>query len=93
MTIRDEMSTDLATSIANWRRASVDGTFEESMDALEAIVALLDAGDLTLEQSLDCYEMGARLSSRCQRLLEEAELRVELVQRALDVDQAPEPPF
>ncbi len=87
------MSTDLATSIAIWQRVSVDGSFEESIEALEAIVALLDSGDLTLEQSLDCFELGARLGDRCQRLLEQAELRVQLVQRSLDVDHAPAPPF
>ncbi len=91
--IRDEKSIDLATSIPIWQRASADGTFEESMDALESIVALLDAGDLTLDQSLECFELGARLSNRCQRLLEQAELRVELVQRSLDVESAAEPPF
>jgi exodeoxyribonuclease VII small subunit len=87
------MSTDLATSMTAWQRASDEGTFEEAMTALEAIVALLDAGELSLDQSLDCFELGARLSNRCQRLLEQAELRVELVQRSLDVESAPEPPF
>jgi exodeoxyribonuclease VII small subunit len=93
MTIRDDMSSDLATSMAIWQRASVEGAFEESMAALEAIVSMLDSGDLTLEQSVDCFELGARLSNRCQRLLEQAELRVEMVQRSLEVDPTPEPPF
>lgn len=87
------MSTELATSIAEWQKASVDGSFEESMGALEAIVALLDSGELTLDQSLDCFELGARLSNRCQRLLEQAELRVELVQRSLETEPTSEPPF
>jgi len=87
------MSIDLATSIATWQRVSVDGSFEESMDALESIVAHLDSGELTLDQSLDCFELGARLSNRCQRLLEQAELRIELVQRSLEVDLSTEPPF
>lgn len=63
------------------------------MTALEAIVALLDSGELTLDQSLDCFELGARLSNRCQRLLEQAELRIELVQRTLESEAASEPPF
>ncbi len=87
------MSPDMATSIEAWQRACVDGTFEESMAGLESIVALLDTGDLTLDDSLDCFELGARLSHRCQRLLEQAELRVELVQRSFDVDSVAEPPF
>lgn len=87
------MSTDLASSITTWQSASVDGSFEESIAALEAIVTLLDSGELTLDQSLDCFELGARLSNRCQQLLEQAELRVELVQRSLEVEAASEPPF
>jgi exodeoxyribonuclease VII small subunit len=90
MTILVQMETDLATSIATWQRASADGTFEESMESLEAIVALLDEGELTLDQSV---ELGARLSNRCQRLLEQAELRIELVQRSLESEPAAEPPF
>lgn len=87
------MSTDLATSIAAWQSASAEGSFEESMGALEAIVTLLDSGDLTLDQSLECFELGARLSNRCQRLLEQAELRIELVQRTLESEATSEPPF
>lgn len=87
------MSTDLSTSIAAWQSASTDGSFEETMAALEAIVALLDSGDLSLDQSLDCFELGARLSTRCQRLLEQAELRIELVQRTLESETVSEPPF
>lgn len=87
------MSTDLATSMTIWQRASVDGTFEESMSALESVVALLDTGELTLDQSVECFELGARLSHRCQQLLEQAELRIELVQRSLEVAVTDEPPF
>jgi len=87
------MSTDLATSIELWQRACTDGTFEDAMSGLEAVVQLLDSGDLTLDQSLDCFELGARLSLRCQHLLEQAELRVELVQRTLASEAVSEPPF
>lgn len=87
------MTTDLTSSIATWQTASIDGSFEVAMAALNEIVGLLDRGDLTLDQSLDCFELGARLSNRCQRLLEQAELRVELVQRSLETEPPSEPPF
>lgn len=87
------MTSDLAISIAAWQRTCVDGPFEDAMAALEAIIALLDSGELTLDQSLECFEIGARMSARCQHLLEQAELRVELVQRSLESDPASEPPF
>lgn len=87
------MTNDLSASIDHWKRLSEDGSFEETLEALEAIVALLDAGELTLDQSLDCFEVGARLSNRCQLLLEQAELRVEMVQQTLGAESTSEPPF
>jgi exodeoxyribonuclease VII small subunit len=87
------MQPELATSLAEWQQASESGSFEESMAALESIVGLLDSGELTLDQSLECFELGARLSNRCQRLLEQAELRIEMVQRSLEVEESAEPPF
>ena len=87
------MATDLTSSMDVWRQASDGGSFEEAMSALESIVALLDGGELTLDESLTCFELGAKLSNRCQRLLEQAELRVEIVQQSLEVESRYEPPF
>lgn len=87
------MSADLATAISAWQSTSTDGTFEESLAALEAIVSLLDSGTLTLDQSLDCFQLGATLSQRCQHLLEQAELRIEVVQRSIEAETTSEPPF
>lgn len=52
-------------------------TFEEALQELEAIVAQLEAGDLTLEASLTLFERGQTLAKRCQGQLDEASLRVE----------------
>jgi len=43
---------------------------------LEATVAKLEDGDLSLEESLALFERGQRLSAQCSRLLEQAELKV-----------------
>ena len=48
-------------------------SFESSLRELEQIVEQLEAGDLPLEQSLDLFDQGVRLSSECQRRLDEAE--------------------
>ena len=55
-----------------------DGTsFEEALERLETIVEELEAGSLTLDQSLARYEEGMRLSKRLTRTLDQAEKRIE----------------
>ncbi len=51
-------------------------TFEEAFAELEATVRKLEAGGLTLEESLALYERGQALAARCTHLLDEAELKV-----------------
>ena len=65
-------------------------TFEASLEELERIVKELEKGDLPLEQSLQLFENGMRLSAECKRQLEEAESRVEiLMKRGSDVVPVP----
>ncbi|MDX1664583.1 MAG: exodeoxyribonuclease VII small subunit [Candidatus Promineifilaceae bacterium] len=52
-------------------------SFEEALAELERIVEQLEAGDLTLEESLSLFERGQRLGNRCHDQLEAAALRVE----------------
>ena len=52
-------------------------TFEESLQALEKIVAQLEAGDLPLAQLLALYAEGQKLAQTCQTYLESAHLKVE----------------
>ncbi|UCC53511.1 MAG: exodeoxyribonuclease VII small subunit [Anaerolineaceae bacterium] len=51
--------------------------FEQALLELEGTVAKLEAGDLTLEASLELYERGQKLAAHCNKLLEKASLRVE----------------
>lgn len=51
--------------------------FESALAALEETVALLEAGNLTLEESLRLFEQGQKLAAQCNALLEEAVLKVE----------------
>ena len=53
--------------------------FEEALSKLDEIVARLEAGELTLEESLTLFEQGQLLARRCVYLLEEAELKVEML--------------
>lgn len=51
--------------------------FEELLAELENIVSQLEAGDLSLEESLALYERGQLLAGHCNRQLQAATLRVE----------------
>lgn len=54
-------------------------SFEESLRKLEQVVDQLESGDLSLEKSLDLFEQGVRLSRECQKRLDDAERRVEIL--------------
>jgi exodeoxyribonuclease VII small subunit len=59
-----------------------DEGFEVVYRRLEAAVTKLEAGGLTLEQSLGLYEEGMKLAHRCQELLQSAELRITRLQES-----------
>jgi exodeoxyribonuclease VII small subunit len=51
--------------------------FEAALDELEQLVERMEAGELTLEESLAAFERGVVLTRDCQKALKEAELRVQ----------------
>ena len=53
--------------------------FERSLRELEGLVERMEAGELSLEDSLATYERGIRLSRVCQQALDEAEQRIEIL--------------
>ncbi|MCY4019374.1 MAG: exodeoxyribonuclease VII small subunit [Chloroflexi bacterium] len=55
-------------------------SYEEAYGQLEGVVAQLESGKLSLEQSVALYELGQRLSAHCQDLLEKAELKIRQVE-------------
>lgn len=54
-----------------------DMSFEEALARLEDIVSSLEAGQLSLDESLKKFEEGIRLSRLCNHKLQTAQLRVE----------------
>ena len=60
------------------KKKAVD--FEQSLTALEALVNKMEQGDLTLEQSLEAFSTGIKLTRECQVRLAEAEQKVTLLQ-------------
>lgn len=55
-------------------------SYEEAFQQLEDVVTQLEGGELSLERSVALYELGQRLSARCQNLLEKAELKIRQVE-------------
>ena len=51
-------------------------TFEQQLQRLEEIVALLEKGDVPLADSLSLFEEGTKLISACTRQLDQAEQQV-----------------
>jgi exodeoxyribonuclease VII small subunit len=70
------------------RKAGAPG--EEPYDALvarlERVVADLEGGNLTLEQSIERFAEGVRLAREASRKLDDAERRVEMLVRSADGD-------
>jgi exodeoxyribonuclease VII small subunit len=51
-------------------------TFEQAMSRLEQIVAALEGGRCTLDDSLKLFEEGTRLTVFCSKQLKEAEQKI-----------------
>ena len=68
---------------------------QESYDAivarLEQVVGELEAGGLTLEQSIERFAEGVRLARDASRKLDDAEARVEMLVRSADGSDATAP--
>jgi len=56
-------------------------SFEEALTKLEAIVDKLDDDEITLEDSVQLYEEGLKLSKICSETLENAELKIEEIEK------------
>ena len=50
--------------------------FEQSIKELEVIVERMEAGNLSLEESLQAFERGMATNRRCQTMLSNAEQRI-----------------
>ena len=64
--------------------------FESAIAELETIVKSLEAGDLSLEQSLQLFERGVQLSRFCHTRLEDAERRIEILNQSGEREAAPD---
>jgi exodeoxyribonuclease VII small subunit len=60
------------------KKPPAEPTFE-AIARLETIVGSLEGGDAPLEESLQLFEEGVRLSRACMQRLEAAERRIEIL--------------
>jgi len=61
-----------------------DLNFEEALGKLEEVVRELEKEDIALEDSMQKFEQGIKLSSHCLRKLNEAEQKIEELTRSED---------
>ncbi|CAA9889237.1 exonuclease VII small subunit [Candidatus Methylobacter favarea] len=53
--------------------------FEDALKELEQLVSQLEQGDISLEESLKSFERGVTLTRICQKALQEAEQKVQIL--------------
>jgi len=55
-------------------------SFESALSELEKIVANMESGELSLEQSLTAHKRGRELGQYCQNLLAQAQQQVKILE-------------
>jgi exodeoxyribonuclease VII small subunit len=73
------------------KKTEVPASFETALVELEQIVTRLESGDLALEEALNEFERGVKLSRQGQVKLQQAEQRVQILLN--DSEDAPLKPF
>jgi exodeoxyribonuclease VII small subunit len=67
-------------------------SYEQARDELTSVVKRLEAGGLSLEQSLDLWERGEKLAAICSEWLEGARARLTAAMAARDAGEASDAP-
>ncbi|HLE35784.1 MAG TPA: exodeoxyribonuclease VII small subunit [Candidatus Acidoferrales bacterium] len=65
--------------------------FERSLQRLEEVVKRLESANLPLDDAMKLFEEGVELTRECQKQLEQAEGRVEILLKKADGKIAAEP--
>ena len=65
--------------------------FEKDLEKLEEIVAALEEGGLSLDESLRRFEEGVTLARRCEKALTEAEKKIEILVKNAEGKLEPQP--
>ena len=71
--------------------AAKKADFEHSLTRLEEIVKKLESANLSLDDAMKLFEEGVQLSRDCQKHLEQAEGKVEILLKKAGGEMAAEP--
>ena len=85
------MTLEMSSSANKSAEAPRKGEFEKSLTRLEEVVKRLESADLSLDEAMKLFEEGVKLSRECQKQLEEAEGRVEILLKKADGKLVAEP--
>lgn len=66
-------------------------SFEQALAALESIVQKLEAGQVSLEDSIEIYTRGTQLRQYCEAKLQDAEARIRKITTGPDGSLKAEP--
>ena len=65
--------------------------FEESMQELEEIVRKMETGNLPLDDALNLFEKGIKLSHLCSKKLEAARTKIDVLTKNKDGELSAQP--
>lgn len=71
---------------------ATEWTFERAMTRLEQIVAALESGKCSLDDSMKLFEEGTKLTSYCSRQLTAAEQKIRQLTETAAAPEAPAAP-
>ena len=52
-------------------------TFEKNLELLTEVIQKMEQQDVGLEESLKLYEQGVQLTRKCQKIIDDAEKKIE----------------
>ncbi len=56
-----------------------NNSFENKMLQLEDVVNMLEKGEMNLEESMEKFEQGMKLTKECNQMLEEAQKKITIL--------------
>ena len=76
---------------AKKKTTAAEPSLDESLQELEALVATMESGELSLDEAMRQFERGIELTRRCQKALTEAEQKVDILMQKSGEAATPEP--
>lgn len=76
--------------VSDRRSPTAETSYEQARDELAEVVAALEAGGLSLDESLRLWERGEALARMCTTFLEGARARVEAALAAAEAEEEEE---